>query len=157
MELRKKELKALLCDSRVEIIKSLKERRKTVTELSRELNLSKSTVHEHLTKLVETGFVERKRNRKWVYYELTDKGQRFLRSEFWKLIMLSIAMVTIVGGVWEVLKLAFAPIPKCVEYDIARTPGADYIHLVAGAILVSVGIILILYVLKRSVFTERSR
>ena len=54
------------------MLKSLKERRKTVAELSREPNLSKSTIHEHLTKLMEIGFVERKTNpnRKWFYYEL---------------------------------------------------------------------------------------
>ena len=155
MELSKKELKTLICDSRIKILKSLKERRKTVAELSRELNLSKSTIHEHLTKLVEIGFVERKTNpnRKWVYYELTEKGHSFLRSELWKLIMLSVAMITIVGGVWEILTFT----PRYAEYKIARGFGADYTHLIAGMILISVGILLILYVLKRSVFTERFR
>ncbi len=155
MELSKKELKTLICDSRIKILKSLKERRKTVAELSRELNLSKSTIHEHLTKLVEIGFVERKTNpnRKWVYYELTEKGHSFLRSELWKLIMLSVAMITIVGGVWEILTFT----PRHAEYKIARGFGADYMHFVAGMILISVGILLILYVLKHSVFTERFR
>jgi len=155
MELSKKELKILLCDSRIKILKSLKERRKTVAELSRELNLSKSTIHEHLAKLMEIGFVERKTNpnRKWVYYELTEKGHSFLRSELWKLIMLSVAMVTIVGGVWEILTFTL----RYAEYKIARGLGADYTHLVAGVIFIIVGILLILYVLKRSVFTERFR
>ncbi len=155
MELSRKELKTLLCDSRIKILKSLKERRKTVAELSRELNLSKSTVHEHLTKLVEIGFVEKKTNpdRKWVYYEPTDKGYRFLRSEFWKLIMLSVAIVTIVGGMWEIL--TFTSTPKYVRYEIAKAAGADYTHLVAGAILIAAGILLILLTLRRSVFAER--
>ena len=155
MELSKKDLKTLLCDSRIKILKSLKERRKTVAELSRELNLSKSTIHEHLMKLMEIGFVERKNNtnRKWVYYELTEKGHRFLKSELWKLIMLSVAMITIVGGVWEILTFT----SRYAEYKIVRGLSADYMHFVAGMILISIGILLILYVLKRSVFTERFR
>jgi len=154
MELSKKELKILLCDSRIKILKSLKERRKTVAELSRELNLSKSTIHEQLAKLMEIGFVERKTNpnRKWVYYELTEKGHSFLRSKLWKLIMLSVAMA-IVGGVWEILTFT----SRYAEYKIARGLGADYTHLVASVIFIIVGILLILYVLKRSVFTERFR
>lgn len=158
MELSKKELKTLLCDSRIKILKSLKERRKTIAELSRELNLSKSTIHEHLAKLMEIGFVERKTNpnRKWVYYELTEKGHSFLKSELWKLIMLSVAMITIVSGVWEIL--TFVPTPKyAVRGDIAKAVGTDYTHFIAGVLLISVGILLILYVLKRSVFTERFR
>ena len=158
MELSKKELKTLLCDSRIKILKSLKERRKTVAELSRELDLSKSTIHEHLAKLMEIGFVERKTNpnRKWVYYELTEKGRSFLRSELWKLIMLSVAIVAIGGGVREIL--TFTSTPKyAVGGDIARAVGTDYTHLVAGVTFISVGVLLTLYVLKRSVFAERFR
>ena len=67
--------------------------------------------------------------------------------------MLSAAMITIVGGVWEILTFT----SRYAEYKIARGLSADYTHFIAGVLLIGVGILLILYVLKRSVFTERFR
>jgi len=154
VEFSKKELKALLCDSRIKILKSLKKRRKTLAELSRELSLSKSTVHEHLTKLMEVGLVEKKVNpsRKWVYYELTEKGHSFLRSELWKFIMLVFAAVSIAGGIWEILK--FTPTKHALKGEIVRAVGMDYVHLIAGIAFIAVGV-LVLLVFMRSTITER--
>jgi DNA-binding transcriptional ArsR family regulator len=56
-------------------MKSLKERRKTQSELAKELHLAPSTVSEHLEKMLEAGLVlKRKDHHKWIYYELTEKG-----------------------------------------------------------------------------------
>lgn len=73
-------LKVLVSDTRIDILKRLDERRKTVTELSRELNLTKATVHEHLSKLFGAGLIRRndETRHKWVYYELTRKGREIL-------------------------------------------------------------------------------
>ena len=66
---------------RVEILKLLSRRRATVSELSRSLGMSKSTVLYHLMKLKEGGFVIRMENgeRKWVYYELSERGRQVLK------------------------------------------------------------------------------
>jgi len=64
-----------------------------------------------------------------------------------------VTMITIVSGVWEILTFTSG----YAEYKIARALGADYMHFIAGVLLISIGILLILYVLKRSVFTERFR
>ncbi len=66
---------------RVEILKLLSRRRATVSELSRSLGMSKSTVLYHLMKLKEGGFVTRMENgeRKWVYYELSERGRQVLK------------------------------------------------------------------------------
>src|SRR5207244_10149983 len=57
-------------------------RRETVTDLSNLLQLSKPTLLEHLEKLQTAGLVKRiDEGRKWIYYELTDKGRKILHPE----------------------------------------------------------------------------
>jgi ArsR family transcriptional regulator, arsenate/arsenite/antimonite-responsive transcriptional repressor len=74
--------KALASEVRVEILKRLDERRQTVTDLSNLLSLSKPTLLEHLEKLQSAGLVKRvDEGRKWIYYELSEKGRRILRPE----------------------------------------------------------------------------
>jgi len=74
--------KALASDTRLDILKSLDQRQKTVTELSRELDLNKATVFEHLEKLTQVELVQKLEDeRKWVYYQLTWKGRRILHPE----------------------------------------------------------------------------
>src|SRR5256886_161696 len=69
--------RALASDVRVEILKRLDARRETVTDLSNLLTLSKPTLLEHLEKLQSAGLVKRiDEGRKWIYYELSDKGRK---------------------------------------------------------------------------------
>jgi len=95
--------KALASPTRLAVLKSLDARRKTVTELSRDLELNKATVHEHLQLLVATGLVKKRddEGRKWIYYELTWQGERLLHPEettsFMVLLGLSVAAAG--GGV----------------------------------------------------------
>jgi len=57
----KDSIDVLSSDTRVAILKSLDSSgRMTITGLTDALNLSKSTVHEHLTRLVEAGFVKKR-------------------------------------------------------------------------------------------------
>lgn len=74
--------KALASDVRVEILKRLDSRRETVTDLSNLISLSKPTLLEHLEKLQSAGLVKRiDEGRKWIYYELSDKGRKILHPE----------------------------------------------------------------------------
>ncbi len=74
--------KALASEVRVDILKKLDERRQTVTDLSGLLNLSKPTLLEHLEKLQSAGLVKRvDEGRKWIYYELSQKGRKLLHPE----------------------------------------------------------------------------
>ncbi len=74
--------KALASEVRVDILKKLDERRQTVTDLSNLLGLSKPTLLEHLEKLQAAGLVKRvDEGRKWIYYELSDKGRKILHPE----------------------------------------------------------------------------
>lgn len=74
--------KALASPTRLSVLKTLGERRKTLSEISRDLDLNKATVHEHLAVLVATGLVKKlDEGRKWIYYELSWQGERLLRPE----------------------------------------------------------------------------
>ncbi|MFH0986785.1 MAG: winged helix-turn-helix domain-containing protein [Candidatus Micrarchaeota archaeon] len=71
-----KTFKALAIDSRVQIMKALASRRKTQTELAKELKMSAPTVSEHLYKMHGAGLVAKiDDGHKWQYYELTEKGR----------------------------------------------------------------------------------
>jgi len=73
------DLRLLLNKNRIEILRILRRRKYTASELAKLLNLSVPTVLYHLSLLEGIGFVKRHDSgRKWVYYELTEKGSRFL-------------------------------------------------------------------------------
>ncbi len=79
LTLDKEQLKILASDTRLEILKLLANRNHTVSELATKLGHSKSTIHEHINRLVEAGLIERVNSgyaNKWVYYRLTKKGMQ---------------------------------------------------------------------------------
>jgi DNA-binding transcriptional ArsR family regulator len=83
MEIDRKTLKALAADTRLDILKSLGKRRKTPSELSKELNLATSTVTEHLDKLEEASLIRREETgHKWIYYSLTPKGINLVKPKY---------------------------------------------------------------------------
>ena len=92
--------KALASQTRLEILKNLDERKKTVTELSRLMDLNKATVYEHLSILNNVGLVTKVESiNKWVYYRLTWKGTDLLHPEKKKIaIILSAAIMFLVMG-----------------------------------------------------------
>ncbi len=101
MEIDRRMIKALAADARLEILKALKQRRKMPSELSRELDLAPSTIIEHLKILEESGLVARKETgRKWIYYELTTKGDSLIKPrlpvEF--VLILSLGVLLIFTG-----------------------------------------------------------
>ena len=95
--------KALSADSRVSILKSLGERRRTLSELSQKLDLGNSTVKEHCDILIQAQLIKQiDEGRKWKYYELTQKGKQIvlpnLMEEVKVLIILCIGVI-MVGAV----------------------------------------------------------
>jgi DNA-binding transcriptional ArsR family regulator len=71
------ELKAVSSENRRKVLRSLKERRKTLTELSRHLGIQPSSTKQHLSILEASGFIKAvDEGRKWKYYELTGKGKK---------------------------------------------------------------------------------
>src|SRR6266566_5341005 len=98
--------KALASDVRIGILKRLDVRRETVTDLSNLLELSKPTLLEHLEKLQTAGLVKRiDEGRKWIYYELSDKGRKILHPERVAITLaLSAAVVlALIGALYVIL------------------------------------------------------
>jgi len=96
---------SLASETRIEILKLLDQRQMTVTELSKHLDLAKSTVHEHLAKMLESGLVEKiEDHRKWTYYRLTYKAKRILHpNEMVKImVLLGISFLAFIGGILEI-------------------------------------------------------
>lgn len=71
--------RALAVDTRIEILKKLDERQHTLTDLAEALNMSPSTIKEHLDKLLAAGLIKQiDKGMKWKYYRLTFKGSRIV-------------------------------------------------------------------------------
>ncbi len=92
-------LKALGSETRLTIIKNLKNRRMTLTELSHRLKMHASTVKEHLDFMSRAGLVEQhNEGRKWKYYSLTGDCKKLLSpypSEIRILIPLSLVLFVV--------------------------------------------------------------
>ena len=104
-----KSFKALSADSRINILKSLNERRRTLSELSQKLDLGNSTIKEHCDILVNAELIRQlDEGRKWKYYELTQKGKQIispnLMEEVKVLIVLCLGVFAI-GGIIMMLSM----------------------------------------------------
>lgn len=109
MEEEENPIEILSSGTRRRIIRFLDKRRMTVTELAEKLELSKATVHEHLSKLTESGLVEKNEDgRKWVYYELTDQASEILDNKVKKLVYLTLPAISAALGGYELNKYLIA-------------------------------------------------
>ena len=148
----RKILRALSSDTRVNILKSLNIRPMTVSELSRILNLPKSTIHENLEKLIDAGLVKKRKSegRKRVYYELTEKGRRLLLSHKTRIILLLSSAASFICGI---IAIYFSiKIPEEAVKAVRRVP-LEQNYLIFGVILLSLGF-LFLYLASRSHINE---
>ena len=156
----KKAFDVLTSETRINILKKLDLRHMTVSELSKILNLSKSTVYEHLEKLVDADFVKKNDdndNNKWVYYELTEKGIAILHphEKIKIIVLLSSSALAFIGGAIEIYRFVigtvFRPLMPLPEPVIIHEPE----HLLLGLIMIACGV-LFLY-LTFQLHTHRKR
>jgi len=94
----RKSFEALAVDTRVRILKALKQRRKTLSELSEELGLAVSGVKEHLETLQSAELITKVDDgHKWKYYELTRKGSEIIGPKELRVwILLSISTLALI-------------------------------------------------------------
>lgn len=111
IRLDRRSFEALAAESRVKTLKALAKRRKTLTELSKEVGLSVSTMKEHLDVLVKAGLIiQRDEGRKWKYYDLTRKGKGIVSPYPAKvLIMLAVSLILVFGSGWNFINAFEAP------------------------------------------------
>ncbi len=137
--------KALASEVRVDVLKRLDERRQTVTDLSNLLGLSKPTLLEHLEKLQAADLVKRvDEGRKWIYYELSDKGRKVLHPERVSIVLaLSSAAGLAAIGTFYVLSVGLSGQLRGPAFDggnatPAQAIDSGYLVPVGGVPLVSV-------------------
>lgn len=131
--------RALASDVRVEILKRLDVRRETVTDLSNLLSLSKPTLLEHLEKLQSASLVKRvDEGRKWIYYELSEKGRKILHPERVAITLALAAAVFLAAvGIFYLLAAGLAASPATASPELS---GADRALPAAGPYLAAPGL-----------------
>jgi DNA-binding transcriptional ArsR family regulator len=141
----KRIIRVLASEMRIDILKKIDPGSMTLSKLTDELNISKSTIHEHLTILIESGLVQKvNRDNKWVYYELTDKGTEILHphKKTKTIVLLSSAiLIFVVGivGLYRFVRSIFISPEEALKAIAPYEPA----HLITGLILISLGIILL--------------
>jgi len=126
IKLDRKSFEALAGQTRVKALKSLLRRRKTLTELSEELQLSPSTMKEHLDVLVDSELITQvDEGRKWKYYELTRKGKQIAEPHELKVwIILSLSIVAAAAAIFNLLYAFQSPMePNFVMAEAAPPEG----------------------------------
>ena len=150
----KKTFEALAMDSRVKILKALRERRKTQSELSKQLALAPSTVSEHLEKMLDAGLISKKKDHhKWIYYELTEKGHHILSPTKASVFVfaLSVSLIMIAFGYFFLSSTAgsfsAAPAPagqQVLGAEKAATEAVEPVELNYLAVIVLIAGVLVL-------------
>lgn len=100
--------KALASDTRLDILRTLDGKSLNLKDISNATNLHQVTVHEHLTKLIEVGLVNKiqRKGHKWVYYKLSWKGASLLHPENTRItILFSIAFTSLFIGIASLINL----------------------------------------------------
>jgi len=96
------DIKALASDSRLAIMSALDGKKLNLRDLTRITELNKATLHTHLQKLLDAGFIKKntRKGHKWVYYRLTWKGECLLHPENTKIVVLfSLAFFSLCAGI----------------------------------------------------------
>jgi len=107
--------RAILSSARITIMKSLRERDKTIPELSVELGFSETAVRHHLQKLSASGFVNKKESsRKWVYFRLTPEGEKIVADEPKKIVLILSLLLVAVSSLFALFWLSGSIYPPQV-------------------------------------------
>jgi len=102
------EFKALASETRTGIIKLLRDRNHTLTEISRKLQLAAPTIKQHLGILEKAELIqELDEGRKWKYYCLTRKGRNIFSHDtpINVLIVLGVTAVALVGLLYSFISM----------------------------------------------------
>lgn len=156
--LTKDTFEVLASETRLTILKTLNERRMTITELADDLDLAKSTVHHHLQRLADAGLVAAGDDgHAWVYYALTPEGRALLQphGNARVRIILTAGLASLAGGVAALAAFLTAPVR---EEPVPPLPGGGGLPvpegppvelLIAGIALAAVGGALMTYAYVR--------
>ena len=150
-------LKALSTDTRQEILKLLAKRPYTASELSKILNKHVTTITEHLSVLEKSGVVKKKDStNKWVYYALTDKGEKLFKPYYSWVVLLSVAVLVFAAGIYELTFVTYQTTALTItesSKDSGAAPQAEIaqkaatemssLNMIIGVILLAAAIVLL--------------
>jgi len=92
----KKTFRSLTSETRIKILKLLSKRNYTLTEIAKELGITKTSAKEHLDILVEGRLIEPVPSSNiWKYYTLTKDGRKLIERETPKRVVILIAIAII--------------------------------------------------------------
>jgi DNA-binding transcriptional ArsR family regulator len=151
-------IKALSVEQRQQIMKLLAKRPYTASEIAKLTGKHVTTIGQHLEVLEGSGLIRKKEStNKWVYYQLSDKGEHLFKPQFYSwVIVLSLSVVLMFIGVLRIVnpiyetsaEKAAAPLMSTVQ-DVGSTfpaaAGFDFIPIA----LITLGIFGICYALYR--------
>ena len=115
--------KVLASDTRMDILKTLDGKHLGLNEIAKISNLNKATLHEHLSKLNEAGLIKRtaREGHKWVYYQLTWKGESLLHPENAKIVILfTMTFIALWIGIIQLIRYIKGTVTN-FGYDIYQT------------------------------------
>ena len=81
--------KALADETRIRILAALENQELCVCQITELLQLAPSTISKHLFLLKQAGFVESRKDKRWIYYRLADKDSPRIVQEWLKLLLAS--------------------------------------------------------------------
>jgi DNA-binding transcriptional ArsR family regulator len=102
------DFKTLASETRLDILRAIDQKNMSLKDISIATKLHETTVHEHLTKLVNSGFVKKneREGHKWVYYRLSWKGSSLLHPDNTKVVvMFTSTFAVLLGGVLGLLNV----------------------------------------------------
>ncbi|KHO48024.1 MAG: ArsR family transcriptional regulator [archaeon GW2011_AR5] len=99
-------IKAISAEARQEILKMLAKRPYTASEIAKATGKHVTTVTEHLNVLEKSSLVRKKDStNKWVYYELTSRGEHFFKPQFYSwVIVFSLSVVFVFVGMLRLFR-----------------------------------------------------
>lgn len=119
------EFKALASETRAGIIRLLRQRNHTLTEMSKKLSLAAPTIKQHLGILENAELIhELDEGRKWKYYCLTRKGQNIFSQETPVniFIVLGASVIGLCGMIYFFLSTMES---KAVSFAVEYLPKSD--------------------------------
>jgi len=140
-------IEALASGTRRVIIKKLYYKPRTVSEISREMDINKSAICKHLNILIQTGLIIRKENgNEFVYYELSTKGKNIIEinNNVKITILLSSSVFAFIFGFLEIY-LYQKEINKTIYWGDSTV---NVIQLIIGITLVLISIFIFVYILR---------
>jgi len=127
----KETFKVLSSDTRVEILKLLRKRRMTLSELAKFLGMSVSSVKEHLDNLCKADLIKQlDEGHKWKYYQLTGKGKEIVDPVEKKVfIVLGLSLVAGISSIYSLMSKTTTQTFRALPMAAEKAVGAGEVVL----------------------------